>query len=170
MTAIDVCKPPKRSIGNGSSQMKTNRMMAYFLLAFGLAINTAFQPVAADERIGTMPGTAAPRTWRTNTPEGFLKHEFCFKDVCIYDRIVARKGDIVVTDRMSERGEPRYEYFEIKKTQYRWNCRDGSMGWRNYKRLKSDQGTWAPWHWGAWRDFDEKYPESEDLKLICQNS
>ena len=96
--------------------MKTNRKRVYFWLAFGLAINTAFQPIAADERIGTMPGSAAPRAWRNNTPEGFIKNDFCFEDVCSYDRIVSRKGEIVVTDTVSEKGEPRYEYIEIKKT------------------------------------------------------
>lgn len=168
MTAIGVSKLLERSSGNGSSVMKTHRKRVYFWLAFGLAINTAFQPIAADERIGTMPGSAAPRAWRNNTPEGFIKNDFCFEDVCSYDRIVSRKGDIVVTDTVSEKGEPRYEYFEVKKTQNLWNCRDGSMGWRNYKRLKSDQGNWGPWHWGAWRTASTKWPDNPHLKRICQ--
>ena len=150
--------------------MKKKLQESLFLLVLGLAINAAFRPIAADERLGTMPGSAAPPAWRVNTPEGFIKDDFCFEDICTYDRIVSRKGDVVVTDRVSERGEPRYEYFEVKKTQYFWNCRDGSMGWRNYKRLKSDQGNWAPWHWGAWRTLDTKYPDNPQLKRICQSS
>ena len=102
-------------------------MRVYFLLAFGLGVITSFQPIAADERLGIVPGSVAPRAWRTNAPVGFIKDDFCFEDVCKYDRIVSRKGDIVVTDTLSEKGEPRYEYFEVKKTQNLWNCRDGSM-------------------------------------------
>ena len=83
-------------------------LLALTLLAIGSPV------LAADERIGTMPGSAAPRAWRNNTPEGFIKKDFCFEDVCSYDRIVSRKGDIVVTDTVSEKGEPRYEYFEVK--------------------------------------------------------
>ena len=143
-------------------------MRVYFLLAFGLAVGTAFLPIAADERIGTMPGSAAPRAWRTNTPEGFIKDDFCFEDVCTYDRIVSRKDDIVVAGRVSENGDARCEYFETTKSQYLWNWRDGSMGWRNYKRLKSDQGNWGPWHWGAWRTASTKWPDSPHLKRICQ--
>ena len=149
--------------------MKIHRKRIYFGLAFGLAINTAFQPIAAEERIGTMPGSAAPRAWRNNTPEGYIKNDFCFEDLCSYDRIVSRKGDIVITDTVSEKGEPRYEYFEVKKTQNLWNCLDGSMGWRNYKRLKSDQGNWGPWHWGAWRTASTKWPDNPHLKRICQD-
>ena len=148
--------------------MKPKLMRVNFFLAFVLTVCTAFNPIAANERLGTMPGSAAPRAWRTNNPEGFIKDSFCFEDICTYDRIVSRKGDIVVTDRVSEKGEPRYEYLEITKSQYLWNCRDGSMGWRNYKRLKSDQGNWGTWHWGAWRTASTKWPDNPHLKRICQ--
>jgi len=158
----------KRMAENVSSVMKINRKRVWFWLAFGLMINTSFHPVKALERLGTMPGTAAPRSWRNDTPKGFIK-DGCFENVCSYDRIVSRKGDIVVTDSVSEKGEPRYEYLEIKKTQNLWNCRDGSMGWRNYKRLKSDQGNWGPWHWGAWRTASTKWPDNPHLKRICQD-
>ena len=156
----------KRMAENVSSVMKINRKRVWFWLAFGLMINTSFHLVKALERLGTMPGTAAPRSWRNGTPKGFIK-DGCFENVCSYDRIVSRKGDIVVTDSVSEKGEPRSEYLEIRKTQNLWNCRDGSMGWRNYKRLKSDQGNWGAWHWGAWRTASTKWPDNPHLKRIC---
>jgi len=117
----------------------------------------------------TAAGSAAPRSWRTNAPKGFMKNDFCFEGVCRYDRIVSTKGDIVITDRVTEKGEPLYEYFEVKKTQRLWNCKDGTMGWRNYKRLKSDQGNWMPWHWGAYRYYTgEPWLDDPHLKRICQ--
>ena len=115
-----------------------------------------------------MPGTAAPRSWRNDTPKGFIK-DGCFENVCCYDRFISRKDDIVVIDSVSEKGEPRYEYLEIKKTQNLWNCRDGSLGRRNYKGLKSDQGIWGPWHWGAWRAASAKWPDNPHFKRIGQD-
>ena len=48
-------------------------LLALTLLAIGSPV------LAADERIGTMPGSAAPRAWRNNTPEGFIKKIFASK-------------------------------------------------------------------------------------------
>ena len=57
----------RRMVETVSSVMKTSRNTVCFWLAFGLAINAAFHPVKALERLGTMPGTAAPRSWRNDT-------------------------------------------------------------------------------------------------------
>lgn len=144
-------------------------MRIHLLLAIGLGLITPFQAIASDKPIGIMPGTVAPHSWRRNPPKGFIKDEFCFEGVCKYDRIVSSKDDIVITESVTERGEPRYEYFEVKRTQNLWNCKDGTMGWRNYKRLKSDQGNWGPWHWGAYRYFTgDPWPDNPHLKRICR--
>ena len=107
-SSVTSSQPPRADQGHTGGMKRL--LLALTLLAIGSPV------LAADERIGTMPGSAAPRAWRNNTPEGFIKNDFCFEDVCSYDRIVSRKGEIVVTDTVSEKGEPRYEYIEIKKT------------------------------------------------------
>lgn len=163
---MQLWRPLSESPFNSTNQAP---MRVYFLLVIGLGFIAPFQAIADDRQIGIMPGSAAPRSWRTNAPKGFIKNDFCFEGVCRYDRIVSTKGDIVITDRVTERGEPIYEYFEVKKTQRLWNCKDGTMGWRNYKRLKSDQGNWMPWHWGAYRYYTgEPWLDDPHLKRICQ--
>lgn len=171
MTAMSVNTPLREGSKSMIFSDENKLYQCLFTVCLWDSQYITFQASTADERIGTMPGTAAPRAWRQNPPEGLMKDGCWLDDVCNYNRVVSKKGDVVVTDRFSERGEPRYEYFEIKKTQDLWNCRDGSRGWRNYKRLKSDQGNWGPWHWGAWRTASTKMSTDDPyLKRICQGS